>query len=115
MSDIGFYVGAALFASASWNFHRLLRWEYEHHRAQWESDGKPTVMFGLRMAEECNYSGSRVAYMALFCFWLCHTPPWVMGSPLCLRWLRRYRISMVVFALVMVLTVLAKFLHGILG
>ena len=28
-----------------WVFDRLIRWEYEHHREQWERDGKPVGIF----------------------------------------------------------------------
>lgn len=90
-------IGAAAFYNM-WLFDRLVRWEYKHHRQQWEQDGKPGSL--LWRPEECKLWSSgrtehRLNFMLLF-----KTPVWAAESRECRRWIAHKRIASLVAALV---------------
>lgn len=68
---------------------RLVRWEYEHHREQWERDGKPDGYFWH--ATECAFWSSDVAKKQVGFVWLFKTPRWIAERPECRRWLFQMR------------------------
>lgn len=82
---------------AMWNFDRLVRWEYEHHRGEWERDGKPDGYFWK--AEECKIWASDMAKKRLGVYWLIATPEWAANSLECRRWLVRMRVVAFAFIL----------------
>jgi len=71
-----------------WLFDCLVRWEYEHHREQWERDGKPSG-FHWR-PKECVFWLSNSAMHRLAGVFIFKTPDWAAGLE-CRRWLRLMR------------------------
>ena len=91
-------------------FDSLVRWEYEHHREQWERDGKPDGFFGR--GERCVPWSSGVAKKRLDVAWLFNTPDWAAQAPQCRRWLLQKRIISAAAALV-ILILFARLLFGL--
>jgi hypothetical protein len=79
---------------AMWLFDSLVRWQYEHLREQWESDGKPHGIFWS--AKESDGRRSETAKQRLNVVWLFKTPEWIARFPECRRWLSHYRIAAVI-------------------
>jgi hypothetical protein len=75
-----------------WLFDCLVKWEYEHHRDQWERDGKPVGFLRWHPKEDRIGSGSGTAQQ-LNILWLFKTPSWALGSPQCRRWLIYKRVT----------------------
>jgi hypothetical protein len=73
-----------------WLFDRLIRWEYEHEREQWERDGKPAGYFWR--ATECTFWSSMAAAKHLGFVWLFKTPRWIADKPECRRCLFQIRV-----------------------
>ena len=73
-----------------WLFDRLVRWEYEHQREQWERDGKPSGCFWR--AVECTFWSSSTAAKQVGFAWLFKTPRWIGESSECRRWLFQMRV-----------------------
>jgi hypothetical protein len=71
-------------------FDRLVRAEYEEHRSAWEGDGRPLGFFWH--APECTLFRSHRARYRLSFVWLFTTPAWVAPSVVYREWLRRLRI-----------------------
>ena len=71
-------------------FDQLVRWEYDHHRDQWEHDGKPDGYFWR--PEQSTFWTSNAAKKQLGFIWLFKTPQWVIENPKCQRWLLQFRI-----------------------
>jgi hypothetical protein len=94
-------------------FDRLIRWEYEHHRDQWERDGKPDGYFWR--AGECKFWSSDMAKKRLTGVWLFKTPGWVATSPECRRWLAQTRViclmSMLAVSVLLARLLLTHFVH----
>ena len=88
-------------------FDSLVRWEYQHHREQWERDGKPDGFFWR--AEECVPWSSGIAKKRLDVQWLFKTPTWAAETDQCRLWLLQRRIICAVGVLA-VLVVLATLL-----
>ncbi len=88
-------------------FDRLIRWEYEHHRDQWERDGKPDGYFWR--AGESKFWSSDMAKKRLTGVWLFKTPGWAATSPECRRWLAQTRVVSFVAALAVATTLLRIF------
>lgn len=69
-----------------WLFDCLARWEYEHHREQWERDGKPSGFLTWRPKEPKSWSSGRVE-QHLNMKWTFKTPGWASASPECRHWI----------------------------
>jgi hypothetical protein len=86
-------VGVMLFISAVFYqmilFDRLVKWEYEHHREQWERDGRPVGYFWK--ADECGFWSGDNAKKRVEFLWIFRTPRWISESPVCQRWLVKRR------------------------
>ena len=84
-------VGAVcLVVYGMWLFDRLVRWEYEHHREEWERDGRPDGFFWR--AEGCTSWKSNIAKKRLSVAWLFDTPLWAASAPECRPWLQHSRV-----------------------
>jgi hypothetical protein len=68
----------------------ILRWEYDHHRAEWEKDGRPSG-FSWRAEGTSRLSGDGARNRLLF-LWMFKTPEWARQTPQCYRWFRQRRI-----------------------
>jgi hypothetical protein len=88
-----------------WLFDCLIRWEYEHHREEWERDGKPDGFFWR--AKDCKFWSSDMAKKRITGAWLLKTPAWASKSPECRRWLAHVRVIALVASIV-VLTILFR-------
>lgn len=88
-------------------FDRLIRWEYDHHRDQWERDGKPDGYFWR--AGECKFWSSDMAKKRLTGVWLFKTPGWAATSPECRRWLAQTRITSLVASLILLAVLFGAF------
>lgn len=86
-------------------FDRLVKTEYETHRAAWESDGKPYGFFWR--APECTYFPSGWARNRLSFAWLFTTPLWALDSPRCRLWLSRLRICVLAWNVLIVFSFIA--------
>ena len=75
-----------------WLFDRLVRWEYEHHREQWERDGKPSGFYWR--PKECVFWLSHSAMHRLAGVFIFRTPEWAAERPECRRWLALMRAAM---------------------
>jgi hypothetical protein len=91
-----------------WLFDLLVEWEFEHHREQWERDGKPTGFLCWCPKEGKVFSDSGAAQHLNF-IWLFRTPDWATESSECRRWLAYKRVTTLVASLV-VLVLLLKLL-----
>jgi hypothetical protein len=85
-------------------FDRLVRAEYEYDRAAWEADGKPRGFFWR--APECTWFRSPWSIHRLSLLWLFTTPPWTAKAPDALKSLRRLRVAVVVWCILIVLAAL---------
>lgn len=92
-----------------WLFDRLIRWEYEYHRDQWERDGKPDGFFWR--AQECKVWSGDMAKKRLTTGWIFKTPGWAANSPECRRWLVHVRVIVSVTGLAVVGLLLRIFLR----
>ena len=59
-------------------FDRLVRWQYEHHRKDWERDGRPDG-FAWR-ANECSMVASDFSKKRLSFVWTFRTPGWATSD-----------------------------------
>jgi hypothetical protein len=84
-------VGLALLLYAFLMFDRIVRTEYEKNRIVWEADGRPCGFFWN--APECTLVRSGWARNRLSFVWLFTTPSWSDDSAECKIWLRRLRVS----------------------
>jgi hypothetical protein len=103
-------IGAAIILTITyqmWLIDCLVRWEYEHHREQWERDGKPDGYFWC--AKECKFWSSDMAKKRLPGAWLFRTPDWAAKSPECRRWLIHLRIIASLVSLTVVAILLRIF------
>ncbi len=82
-------------------FDRIVRTEYEKNRSEWEEDGKPYGFFWR--APECTFFRSGWARNWLSLSWLFITPLWAAETEDCLVWLRRFRICVFAWNLLMVI------------
>jgi len=73
-----------------WLFDRLVRWEYDHQREQWQRDGSPDGYFWRPPG--CTFWSSDMAKKRLGLLWLFSTPQWMAESPKCRRWLLQTRV-----------------------
>lgn len=90
---LGMFVFFAAFAiPAFWQagvFEELVKYEYEHHREQWEKDGKPYGMFWIpEESKAATVVGmpvvrmeSRRAQTRLNWAWMAQTPAWAVANP----------------------------------
>lgn len=90
-----------------WLFDCLVKWEYEHHREQWERDGRPTGFLRWHPKEGRFWSGSGAAQQLNF-VWLFKTPEWARGNSECRRLLAYKRVT--TLAALVVLGLLLKLL-----
>jgi hypothetical protein len=100
-------IWAVVFLAAAyqiWLRDRLVQWEYEHHRDQWERDGKPSGFFWR--AKECTSWSSRIAKNRVSGAWLYKAPCWVAASPECRRWLAQARIISIVATMAILIVTL---------
>lgn len=108
--QIAVVVGGGILIYCFWLFDQLVRWEYEHHREQWERDGKPKGVCWRgegRPVWEGDFAKNRLVFI-----WAFSTPAWAKESPCCRRWLRHFRIGFLVWN-VGILSILVRFwLHG---
>jgi len=86
-----------------WLFDCLVRWEYDHHREQWERDGKPDGFFWR--AKECVFWSSDFAKKKLSFWWMFKTPGWISESQRTRRWLFRLRMLFYIWILFWILVV----------
>ena len=71
---------------------RIVRFEYEHHRASWLEDDCPRVSFWGPDDHRASYgAGKRVRWQLVF-----RTPGWVGSESWCAGWLKGYRIGWLV-------------------
>jgi hypothetical protein len=96
-------VGAMVFYNL-WLFDRLARWEYEHHREQWERDGKPSGFLFWRPKESDGWSSGRIE-QSLNLRWTFKMPDWAAKHSECRWWIIQKRISSLAVVLI-ILTVL---------
>ena len=75
-----------------WLFDYLVRWEYEHHREQWERDGKPSGFFWR--PKECVFWSSHSAMHRLAGIVIFRTPDWAAERPECRRWILGMRLTL---------------------
>ena len=76
-------------------FDRLVRFEYEQHRASWDADGRPHGFFWR--PQEASHFGSALACACASIYWLFRSPPWVSESAnLTVIW-RRLRFAVLVW------------------
>ena len=78
---IAFIIAVSAAAYGSWLFDKLVRWEYENHRSEWERDGKPDGYF-WRPAEATRWASDN-AKKRLGLAWLFITPQWIETQPKC--------------------------------
>jgi hypothetical protein len=78
-----------------WLFDCLVRWEYEHHREEWERDGKPDGFFWR--TEGRTFWKSDMAKKRLSVAWLFVTPSWAATAPECRRWLQHLRVATLIW------------------
>src|SRR5688572_30840930 len=76
-------------------FDRLVRHEFEIHRASWDSDGKPCGFFWR--APEVNLIASSWARGSVSLDWFLSTPAWATQDTRCCRWLLHMRLSLIGF------------------
>ena len=91
-----------------WLFDCLVRWEYQHHRGQWERDGKPDGYFWR--PPECAAWSSDLAKKRVGLEWLFCTPEWAERSD-CRRWLAQMRIISIGASIAVLALSLRIFLH----
>jgi ABC-type anion transport system duplicated permease subunit len=77
-----------------WLFDCLVRWEYEHHREQWERDGKPRGFYWR--PKECVFWLSHSAMQRLAGIVVFRTPSWAVERPECRRWILGMRVTLLV-------------------
>lgn len=85
-------------------FDRLVRAEYEHDRAAWEADGKPRGFFWH--APECTWPRSPWSVHRLSVLWLFTTPEWTAKAPDSRIALRRLRVAVGVWCILIALAML---------
>src|SRR4051794_5741213 len=81
---------AASFGGWLYTLDQLIKREYELHRADWESDGRPAGRVFFRPAEARFFAGRR-AYARIYYGWLFTTPRWIEGDPVAQKLLTRSR------------------------
>ena|ERR1043165_4520406 len=81
--------GISAILYSSWLFDRLARYEYEHHREQWERDGRPIGVYWR--PSETTIFRSRAGKNWWRLAWLFHTPRWARSSSQCRAWLLQIR------------------------
>ena len=89
-------ISALLYSFAM--FDRLVRAEYEQDRQAWEADGRPRGFFWR--APECTWFRSAWAINRLSFVWLFKTPTWAAPSAICRGWLRRLRICVLAWNII---------------
>ncbi len=72
-------------------FDRLVKWQHEHHREEWEKDGKPDGFFWMPTARK-SWRG-HLAMTKLNVLWLFRTPPWARSGSPSRRWFIQFRIA----------------------
>jgi hypothetical protein len=97
-------VGLPLLLYSFLMFDRLVKAEYAMNRIDWEADGKPRGFFWN--APECTFFRSNLARNRLSFHWLFSTPLWAMASPECQTWLRRLRICVLAWNILVVIAFL---------
>lgn len=105
-------VGLPLLFYCSLMFDRLVKAEYEIKRMVWEADGKPTGFFWN--APKCTFFWSGWMRNWLSLVWLFTTPGWVTEIKDCQTWLRRFRICVLVWN-VLIVTIFLALSSGILA
>jgi hypothetical protein len=83
-------------------FDRIVRAEYEVNRIAWEQDGKPRGFFWS--APECTLARSGWAMNRLSFVWLFKTPSWAAESTDCKAFLKRLRISVLAWNVLIVIS-----------
>lgn len=91
-------------------FDRLVRWEYDHHREQWERDGRPVGYFWK--ADGCNFWSGDAAKKRVEFLWLFRSPCWIAETPECRRWLAKRR-AIFLLCSIAVGSVLTRLLFGL--
>lgn len=86
-------MGVLLFAFFS--FGKLVKIEYRKYRHEWTIDGKPRKFF-WRPPESSLFSSS-IAMQILTFRWLFRTPEWIRSDAEAVYWLRKLRLSALVF------------------
>jgi hypothetical protein len=76
-------------------FDRLVQAEYAQDRLAWEADGQPRGF--LWRAPECTWFRSSWATNRVAFVWLFKTPTWAAPSATYCGWLKRLRISVLVW------------------
>ena len=99
------FVGAGLLLYSFVTFDRLVRAQYEAHREAWIADGQPRGFFWR--ARECTWFGSAIATHRLSFAWLFNTPAWAAESKTSRALLRRLRISVLLWNVLVVGGVIA--------
>ena len=93
-------VGIQLIFYSFLMFDRLVKTEYATNRVAWEADGKPRGFFWN--APECLFFRSDWARNRLSFLWLFSTPSWVTDSAECQSWLKRLRICVLAWNILIV-------------
>jgi hypothetical protein len=93
-------VGLPLLFYSFLMFDRLVKAEYAANRIAWEADGKPRGFFWN--APECTFFRSDWARNRLSFLWLFSTPLWVIDSAEYQSWLKRLRICVLAWSVLIV-------------
>ena len=91
-------------------FDRLVKTEYAANRVAWEADGKPRGFYWN--PPECSFFRSGWARNRLSFLWLFSTPSWASDSAECQSWLRRLRICVLAWNILIVTVFLALMSNG---
>ena len=92
-----------------WLFDCLVRWEHDHQREQWKTDGRPDGYF---WQPEKKYAwSSDLAKKRLGLVWVFRTPDWIRNNPTTRRLLIRMRVISYVLISVGLVLLVREFLH----
>src|SRR5437016_1928179 len=97
---VGIVLAIPLLLYAFFAFDRFVRAEYENARGAWEADGRPRGFFWK--APECTLYRSTWALYRLSFLCLFATPSWAAVSPASRNSLRRWRISVLAWNIVII-------------
>ena len=91
-------------------FDYLVRWEYEHHRDQWEKDGKPSgyIIWCPKESIPMQLGRTEIKHDLNF-FWTFKMPQWAAESIECRRWFFLKRICDIVSCSVLLVLIILLF------
>jgi len=94
--NLGIFIGLmCILLFAFFSFDKLVKIEYRKYINQWNIDGKPRGFF-WRPPESSLFSSS-IAMQILTFRWLFRTPEWMRNDTEAVYWLKKLRLSALVF------------------